>query len=121
MNKTRVETVKYKTCDGCEYVISLSATEQEAGVKIESTITTLRIPWEPFEIEENGGVFIEFHFHGPESNRRDCFRYWAHSTHIMRRSLTKRDFNAAEIDEFMSTHLYRDPKYSGSPGLTRPA
>jgi hypothetical protein len=119
MKRVETKPVTSYERDGCGYLLGRTTDEVAAGVTLASKITTLRIPWEPFEIQEDGGVFIEFHFHGPEDEgRRDCFRYWAHSPHVMKQSLKHRSFDDDEIDQFMSTHLYRATPFGA--GIARP-
>lgn len=108
MRSTVMEEREVLTCDGCDYILGLTTEEKEAGVDVEDTIAKLTIPWK--------GKVLEFLFH-IAAHRHDCFRYWAHNPGIMKKSLADRDFIPSEVDEFMSTFLYRE--HSHEPGITR--
>jgi hypothetical protein len=92
-------------CDGCEYQI---------GRDVEMIHVTVR------------GEIFDFH-DGGEGNaeRHDCFRYWAHGPHIMKRSLQERGWDEDRVEEFLSLMLYRASAtaaggpFSGSPGIPR--
>lgn len=86
-------------CDGCEYII---------GQKVPTVRVIAR--GEQFDFHDGGEGAAE---------RHDCFRYWAHGPHIMRRSLENRDWDCEQIDEFMSLMLYRGKGAYPGPGLPR--
>lgn len=106
-------------CDGCDYIIGPPGKVLDDGSTIDCHVTVLRIP----TTHEHGAAdgedgFLEFHFHGPAGRSSDCFRYWAHSPHVMARSLERRGWLPDEVQEFLATHLYREA--GGSIGLERP-
>lgn len=106
MKKERTVTQEYLTCDGCLYLMA------EKDPRIEVTV-----PFDyPLEFLRDGGV-LTFHFHAL-TYRHDCFRYWAHSPDVMRRSVRERGLDKEQIDDFLSLMLYReDPIH---PGIERP-
>lgn len=101
-------TVPYVECDGCAYVIDVTRAEAADGLKAEDRMSRLTIPWDTDGRDRTQWTILEFHFHGPQGRSCDCYRYWATSPRIMRRSLEERGLSAGEIDDFMATHLYRD-------------
>lgn len=109
-NLVTVEKPQY-TCDGCDYLMRESEIDQAVRV-----VVPFDYPW----MDLQAGHELEFHFH-TLSNRHDCFRYWAHNTHVMKRSLVHRGLTEDEIDSFMGLMLYRDDDRPYSPGLARPA
>ena len=86
-------------CDGCEYLI---------GTAKNTIVLNVR------------GELFHFHDGTPPTDRRDCFRYWAHGPRIMERSLREREWDDEKVDEFLSQMLYRKDNSSFSPGVPRP-
>lgn len=99
---------KWVECDGCGYVIGVTREASLDGAEPEDNMTVLTVPWDTDPADRAEWVTLEFHFHAPSGYRRDCFRYWAKSTHTMRASLKERGLEDEEIDEFLATHLYRE-------------
>lgn len=108
MKKTKTVEQTILECDGCQYLMS------EKDPRIEVTVP-FDFPWK--ELRSDPIETLTFHFHAL-GNRHDCFRYWAHDPHNMRRSLRERELDADQIEDFMSLMLYRDGSFG--PGVARP-
>lgn len=120
MKREKMAPKRWVECDGCQYQIGLTRAERDEGADIESRTTVLRVPTEHGDGPSEDDGFLEFHFHGPNGSRHDCFRYWANSPDVMKRSLKERGWEEEQIDKFMATHLYRPEGQTFGPGMTRP-
>jgi len=107
MRKEATVTKEYLECDGCQYGMA------EKDPRIEITVP-YDFEWEA--LRSDPPETLMFHFHAVQT-RHDCFRYWAHSPHVMKRSLRERGLDAEQIDDFMSLMLYREGL---GPGIERP-
>ncbi len=108
MRKSRTIEQPYLECDGCQYLMS------EDDPRIEVTVP-FDFPWK--ELQSDPIAMLTFHFHAL-GQRHDCFRYWAHDPHNMKRSLKEHGLDDNQIDDFMSLMLYRQQNGFG-PGVAR--
>lgn len=110
--KREAETKVYIVeCDGCDYVLARRNRERELEPALANSIL-VSVPWDwPWPAEIRSGNKLDFHFHADG----DCFRYWAHSPYVMKKSLEKRGLDEAQVGEFMRLMLYRSDHRS--PGI----
>lgn len=108
MRKTVQVEKEQLSCDGCQYLMNESDARIEVSVPFDFILEELRA---------DQPDTLDFHFHAL-GHRHDCFRYWAHGTDIMKRSLRERGLDDEQIDDFLSLMLYRE--HSWSPGIDRP-
>lgn len=107
------------SCDGCGYLVGMTVEERASThLRDEDLVCELRIPWDVEAADRAKHVWLTFHFHAPQRHRSDCFRYWAHTPYIMKGTLAERGLSPKQIDEFLSTFLYREERYA--PGIERP-